>query len=128
MAIENEADERDIEGTVRPPAQQNMFEHSSGENLEQTDQPMSGDTSTAKTPRSLERLKDRVELVIKELKRLRSENAGLKKQVDALQKQAPAKMDGTAVVFSESPEALKAQIKEYIDAIDRLTAQSNGSE
>ena len=123
MAIENEADERHAQN-----AQQNMFDGSNGANLEETAQPMSDDPSEVTGPRSLERLKDRVELAIKELQRLRSENASMKKQIDSIQSQGPAAGDGTAVVFNESPEALKAQIKQYIEAIDRLTAQSNGAD
>lgn len=114
MTIEREASEPE----VQPPAQQNMFEGSNGSNAGQTDQKSRG-SSRLKGANSLRRLKDRIDLTVKELYRLREENTSLHKQIDSLRAEAPGSVDGTSIVFTESPDVLRSQIEGYIEAIDR---------
>ncbi|GMQ82501.1 MAG: hypothetical protein BMS9Abin05_1955 [Rhodothermia bacterium] len=114
MAIENEAGEP----VIQPPAQQNMFEGSNGSNEGQSDQQKQG-SSRPRGTASLQRLKDRIGLAVKELSRLREENASLHKQIDSLRTDGIASVEGTSVVFTESSEALRSQVEKYIEAIDR---------
>ena len=115
MAIENEAGEPEIQ----PPAQQNMFEGSNGSNEGQSDQKKRG-SSRPKSTASLQRLRDRIDLAVKELSRLREENASLNKQIDSLRTDGTATVDGTSVVFTESPDVLRSQVEKYIAAIDLI--------
>jgi hypothetical protein len=72
-----------------------------------------------KGSRSLERLRDRIDLAVKELHRLREENLELQKRLDGLKLHNMDDLDGTQVVFTESPAALRARVESLVTAIDR---------
>lgn len=69
---------------------------------------------------ALERLRDRIDLAVKELHRLREENAALHKELDAIRRGGKSVVDGTEVQFTESADALRAQLNRYIGTIDEL--------
>ena len=69
--------------------------------------------------RSLERLRDRVEMTARELERLRQENAALVERLRALEARTPDGPRGTTVAFDEPPEVLRRKVQTFIDAIDR---------
>lgn len=101
------------------PGQQNMFES------DDSSSKAGGVRGPAhlKGTRALESLRSRVELVIKEVQRLRDENAALNKELDSLRSAAPKETAGTEIVFTESTPELKAKLEGYIATIDRLIAQ-----
>lgn len=68
--------------------------------------------------KSLERLRDRIDLVVKELQRLREENGALRKELRSSQKARAAAEDGTSVHFNESPAELRSQVEALIDRLD----------
>lgn len=72
--------------------------------------------------RSLSTLRDRVEAAVREIERLRSENAALGKRLVELQDGA----EGASFSFGdgEDTEALKARVQGFIDTIDGLLAQT----
>lgn len=72
-----------------------------------------------KQTRALESLRVRIELAVKEISRLRSENAALRKELDSLRHELTMGIDGTPVVFTESPAQLREQIEKFISVIDR---------
>lgn len=77
--------------------------------------------------RSLERLRTRIELAVKELRRLREENGALRKELKTARKAQTAPQDGSTVHFNESPAELRKQVQELIDAIDDYIEQAHGS-
>lgn len=78
-----------------------------------------------KGSRSLERLRDRIELAVKELHRLRQDNADLQKQLDSFRSQGLETFEGTVVTFADSPSALRTKVETCIDAIDRYLEGSD---
>jgi hypothetical protein len=72
-----------------------------------------------KSYKSLERLRDRVLLTSRELARLRAENQDLKRQVEELRVGGGAVIDGTPIVLTESPAALRTKVEGFIEAIDQ---------
>jgi len=71
-----------------------------------------------KGTRSLARLRNRVDLTIKELERLRNENNKLRRDLERAANQPSINVEGTPVVFSESGQELKSRIEACIRAID----------
>ena len=81
-----------------------------------------------KQTRALESLRVRIELAVKELARLRTENATLRKEVESLRHEMTMGIDGTPVVFTESPAQLREQIEAFISVVDRhIQAAENQS-
>ena len=77
-----------------------------------------------KGTQSLERLRDRVRQAARELARLRQENATLHDRLAALESRPAVDPDATAVLgFDEDPEALRAKIEGFIEAIDAYLEQ-----
>ena len=72
-----------------------------------------------KSYKSLERLRDRVLLTSRELARLRTENQELRRQVEELKVGGGAVVDGTPIVLTESPAALRTKVESFIEAIDQ---------
>lgn len=82
-----------------------------------------------KGTRSLERLRDRIELAVKELHRLREENNALRRELEAVHKGSRDEGDGTNVVFTESPDELRKKLEDYIHLVDELIeAENTGTE
>lgn len=77
--------------------------------------------------RSLERLRDRVDLAVKELRRLREENGALRKELAAARKTKTAPEDGSTIHFNESPGELRKQVQVLIDVLDDHIEQAHGS-
>ncbi len=126
MEPENEADGK---GDQRP-VQQNMFDGSNGLNQADTGQKPMQSPSHVPGTQSIERLRNRIELTVKELTRLRSENASLQKQLQEVKAHPLDSLDGTPVIFTESPAALRAKVEGFIGAIDRYvqaTAKEDGA-
>jgi regulator of replication initiation timing len=71
-----------------------------------------------KGTRSLARLRNRVDITIKELERLRNENNKLRRNLERAANQPSINVEGTPVVFSESGSELKSRIEACIRAID----------
>lgn len=65
----------------------------------------------------LERLRDRIRDVVREVDSLRAENQRLSQQVATLQQQAGAG-DPALLRLDESPEALRSKVEAFIDALD----------
>ncbi len=124
MASEKDASEQDEPSH----AQQNMFEGSNGSDQRRASRGPKRGPVYLKGTRSLERLRDRIDLAVKELARLREENAALQKQLDSFQSHGIEAMDGTPVVFTESPSALRTKVENFIEAIDRYIEQSPGDD
>jgi len=99
------------------PGQQNMF--SKGDPASKKGARKRHGPAHLKGTRSLERLRDRIDLAVKELNRLRDENQQLHKEVEALKKGAPSSADGSEVVFSESGPELRKTLESYIGVLDR---------
>ncbi|MFT4605413.1 MAG: hypothetical protein ACI9W4_002152 [Rhodothermales bacterium] len=72
-----------------------------------------------KSYKSLERLRDRVLLTSRELARLRTENQELKRQVEELKVGGGTVVEGTPIVLTESPAALRTKVEGFIEAIDQ---------
>ncbi len=104
------------------PGQQNMFE---GGPQPSGGTPERRGPTQLKGTRALERLRDRVDLAVKELHRLREENMALRREVDALQRGGRADQDGTHVVFTESPDELRGTLEAYIRLVDELIEAEN---
>ena len=77
-----------------------------------------------KGTRSLERLRDRIELAARELKRLREENRELHKQIDSLRTQGSEAVEGSTIHFTESPGELREKVESFIAAIDAQIERS----
>ncbi|NBC17534.1 MAG: hypothetical protein GVY18_09505 [Bacteroidetes bacterium] len=76
-------------------------------------------------PRSLERLRDRVQTVAEELARLREENAALRDRVEELETRPPTDPDLTTITFDEDPETLRRTVENFIGAIDDYLAETS---
>ncbi len=81
-----------------------------------------------KGTRSLESLRIRIELVAKELYRLREENAQLHRDLDALRNRGNSSAEGTSIVFSESAASLQSKLESYIRVVDRYIEQEIAAE
>jgi regulator of replication initiation timing len=77
-----------------------------------------------KGTRSLERLRDRVDLVVRELDRLRAENKSLRRDLERAASQQQPFDDGTSIVFAESAPELRARIESCIGAIDGYLSEN----
>ncbi len=77
-----------------------------------------------KPTRALESLKVRIDLAVKELARLRAENTALRKEIDSLRQGALPEGEGSVVTFTESPDELKARIRELMASIDARMEQA----
>jgi predicted RNase H-like nuclease (RuvC/YqgF family) len=74
--------------------------------------------SQSRSVRAMERLRDRVMLAARELTRLREENASLHRELESLKSSGLGSFEGTPVVFSDTPAALRARVESFIDSID----------
>ncbi len=72
-----------------------------------------------KSMSSLERLRDRVENVAHELKRLREENQALSERIKELEARPNVDPQGTFLSLEHEPELLRRKISGFIEAIDR---------
>lgn len=79
-------------------------------------------------PRSLERLRDRVQAVADELERLREENAALRDRIEELETRPPTDPDLTTITFDDDPETLRRTVEGFIEAIDAYLAEADASE
>ncbi|NNF05038.1 MAG: hypothetical protein HKN17_11300 [Rhodothermales bacterium] len=77
--------------------------------------------------KSLERLRDRIDLAVRELRRLREENGALRKEVKALQKARSIPEEGATIHFNESPARLREEIQSLIEALDDRIEQARTS-
>ncbi len=75
-------------------------------------------STNMKGTRSLARLRDRVDLAVKELDRLRDENKKMRRDLDKVAHQPAMHVEGTPVIFSESGPELRSRIEECIRVID----------
>jgi hypothetical protein len=75
-------------------------------------------------PRSLERLRDRVQAVTEELNRLRDANAALRDRIEELETRPPTDPDLTTITFDQDPEALRRTVEGFIEAIDAYLAET----
>ena len=69
--------------------------------------------------RSLSHLRDRVEAAVREIERLRAENADLARRVAELQDES-ASAPSFRFGDSDDPNALKARVQGFIDLVDGL--------
>ncbi|PAP79347.1 hypothetical protein B1759_13520 [Rubrivirga sp. SAORIC476] len=69
--------------------------------------------------RSLSHLRDRVEAAVREIERLRAENADLARRVTELQ-DGPASAPSFRFGDGDDPDALKARVQGFIDLVDGL--------
>lgn len=67
---------------------------------------------------SLARLRDRIDLTVRELARLRNENKKIRRDLEKAANHPSMSVEGTPVVFSESSTELRSRIERYIKAID----------
>lgn len=105
------------------PGQQSMFESGSPERA-----PSNRKRGSAhlKGTRALERLRNRIDLAVKELHRLREENTVLRREMEAVQNRKDDTVDGTQVVFTESPDELRQKLEDYLALVNELIeAESN---
>lgn len=84
--------------------------------------------ATLKSPRSLERLRTRVEAAAEEIERLRTENAALAARIGELEARPAVESDATVLVLDDDPEALREKVNAFIDAIDQYLADDASSE
>ena len=75
--------------------------------------------------RALERLRERVELVITELDRLRRENAVLKRELESVHKDGQRPSDGVQIAFTESPAELREALQTHLRFINELIEAEN---
>jgi len=99
------------------PGQQNMF--SKGDPASNKGARGRHGPAHLKGTRSLERLRARIDLAVKELNRLRDENLHLHREIEALKKGAVSSGDGSEIVFSESGPELRKTLEAYIGVLDR---------
>lgn len=105
-----------------PPAGREAEEHA-GQPSDSTPPKRKG-TVHMKSPKSLERLRDRVGEAAREILRLREENAALAERLEALEaQQASLPPGGTLVTFEKDPEALRKQVEHFIQTIDQYLDQ-----
>jgi len=79
-------------------------------------------------PRSLERLRDRVQAAADELERLREENAALRDRIEELETRPPADDGLTTITFDDDPETLRRAIEGFIEAIDTYLAEADAGD
>jgi len=103
--------------TEELPGQQNMFSRDDPATSKGKKPKKKGPTHLKGT-RALERLRSRVDMAVKELKRLRDENHSLQKEIEVLKSRSVEPLDGTAVLFNEGPSDLRSQLESYISVID----------
>jgi hypothetical protein len=115
MGSETEADGR----SEQPAAQQNMFEGENGSNPGQPGKHPRSAEKRLTPPPSLQRLRDRIELAARELARLRQENLQLQRQLQEARSTEFDDLSGTPVVFTESPDALRSRVTNFIQTLDR---------
>jgi len=77
-----------------------------------------------KGTRTLERLRDRIELAVKELHRLREENHTLHRELEAIRKHGLDAVEGTPVVFTDSSKSLRKQLEGFLVTIDRCISEA----
>ena len=99
------------------PGQQTMFDAESGDKNRSS---RKRGPAHLKGTQALERLRNRIDLAVKELHRLREENHSLQKELEGLRKGGGSSEDGTAVRFTESADDLRASLEQYIGTIDEL--------
>lgn len=81
-----------------------------------------------KSPKSLERLRDRVGEAAREILRLRKENAALAQRLEELEaQQATFPPGATMLTFEKDPEILRKQVEHFIQTIDRYLDQEEGN-
>jgi uncharacterized small protein (DUF1192 family) len=107
--------------------QTSMFETAEHNKPSPAAQALSSAPVTMKGTRSLARLRDRVNLAVKELERLRSENLRLRKELDRAAADSHQPADGTSIVFAESADELRERIELCIGAIDAHMETQNNS-
>jgi hypothetical protein len=108
------------------PGQQTMFE---GGSSSPASKGRKRGPTHLKGTRSLERLRNRIDLAVKELHRLREENTALRRELDAVHKGSRDDGDGTQVVFTESPDELRRKLEDYIGLVNELIeAENSGTE
>ena len=75
--------------------------------------------------RSLSHLRDRVEAAVREIERLRSENAALAKRLIELQ---DAREDAPSFAFGEGedPDAIRGRVQGFIDLVDGILQETAG--
>lgn len=84
-------------------------------------------TATAAEWRTLARLRERVEAAVREIERLRADNAALAERVGELQ--GALGDDGPPPVLPGDPDTLRTRVQGFIDAIDEvLAADQTGSQ
>ena len=72
-----------------------------------------------KSPASLERLRDRVEVAAHEITRLREENQALAARIKEIEARPVVDAQGAFVSLDNDPEVLRRKINGFIQAIDR---------
>ena len=108
------------------PGQQSMFE---GRSQSPGSPSRKRGPAHLKGTRALERLRNRIDLAVKELHRLREENTALKRELEAIQRGGQEAPDGTQVVFTESPDELRKKLEAYIDLVnDLIESENTGTE
>jgi hypothetical protein len=119
MAADNTRDDlEDIDG------QQSMFGSRSSDS---TGKGRKRGPSHLAGTQALERLRDRIDLAIKEIHRLREENVALRKELDAIRRGGRAVVDGTDVQFTESADQIRSQLNRYIATIDELISKEESA-
>jgi len=98
--------------------QTSMFDSSEIQKSSQARNALSTASVTMKGTRSIARLRDRVNLAIKELSRLRTENHRLKKELESVGSRARTPNEGASIVFTESAGELRERIESCIRAVD----------
>ena len=68
--------------------------------------------------RSLEHLRDRVQEIALEFRRLREENVALYKRIETLESDKRKHPTSASLVFQESPDVVRRKIQGFIDALD----------
>lgn len=90
------------------------------------------DEPTTDHEAALERLREQVERAASAIEALRNENEALRERVEELEAaldERPAVGEGeTVIAFDESPEALRDQVRTFIEAIDGHLAEQDNSE
>jgi len=114
----------------QPAAQQNMFEGANGSNPGNPEKKDKKGSPKLSGAQSLQRLRDRIELTVTELARLRQENAALQSQLREAQSHGTDDAGGTPVIFTESPDTLRSKVESFIGTLDRYIedATNRGSE
>ena len=108
------------------PGQQAMFEAEEGNG--KSSKSGSRVSVHLKGTRSLESLRIRIELVAKELYRLREENHQLHRELEAMRVRGNSSAEGTSIVFGENAASLQAKLESYIRVVDRYIQQEEAAE